>query len=141
MFLFRRNGVGCRARLRALRLLYGSFIEQNGPEARARRLLRDWLSPEQRAQFDAEGYFEVTGSHTGRRYRIYQASVSNVLEVDEQGQPKIGWCFVPERPLVAGDIMLAQKIALETDELAVLAVANRFYPNPIRLPGLLRRAY
>ncbi len=67
--------------------------------------------------------------------------MSNVLEVDEQGQPKIGWCFVPERPLVAGDIMLAQKIALETDELAVLAVANRFYPNPIRLPGLLRRAY
>ncbi|WP_246649579.1 hypothetical protein [Bradyrhizobium canariense] len=41
-------------------------------------------------------------------------------------QPKIGWCFVLERALVAGDVMLAQKIALETDEAAVLALANRF---------------
>ncbi|MGY4509340.1 hypothetical protein ACVIN2_002794 [Bradyrhizobium sp. USDA 3650] len=54
MFLFRRNGAGNRARLRALRLVYWSFIKQNGPEARAWRLLWDWLSPEQRAQFDAE---------------------------------------------------------------------------------------
>ncbi|MGL9621617.1 hypothetical protein QRQ56_26810 [Bradyrhizobium sp. U531] len=67
--------------------------------------------------------------------------MSNVVEIDENGQPKIGWCFVPERPLVTGDIMLAQKIALETDEMAVLAVANKFYPNPIRLPRLVRRAY
>jgi hypothetical protein len=26
------------------------------------------LSPDQRAEFDANGFFEVTGSHTGRRY-------------------------------------------------------------------------
>jgi hypothetical protein len=30
---------------------------------------------------------------------------------------------------VAGDVMLAQKIALETDELATLKVANRFTPR------------
>ncbi|MGR4932209.1 hypothetical protein ACIPUD_36210 [Bradyrhizobium sp. CAR08] len=65
MFLFRRDGVGSSARLRSLRSLDRSFIEQNGPEARARRLLRDWLSPDQRAQFDDERYFEVTGSHPG----------------------------------------------------------------------------
>jgi hypothetical protein len=33
---------------------------------------------------------------------------------------------------VPGDVMLAQKIALETDELAALAVANRFAPQPQR---------
>lgn len=77
------RGVGSSARLRALRSLYLTFIEQNGPEARAWRLLRDWLSPEQRAQFDAAGYFEVTGSHTGRRYQIHQGTMSNVLELDE----------------------------------------------------------
>jgi hypothetical protein len=33
---------------------------------------------------------------------------------------------VPKGHLVAGDIMLAQKIALETDERGALAVANRF---------------
>ncbi|UFW88360.1 hypothetical protein BjapCC829_07310 [Bradyrhizobium barranii] len=141
MFLFRRNGVGSCARLRALRSLYWSFIEQNGPEARARRLLRDWLSPDQRAQFDAEGYFDVTGSHTGRRYRIHQGTMSNVLELDEERQPKIGWCFVPERALAVGDMMLAQKIALETDEAAVLALAHRFSPRLPSLPREVRRAY
>lgn len=68
MFLFNRSDAN-DARLRALRELYRSFIEQNGPDARGRRLLREWLSPEQRTQFDADGYFEVTSSHTGRRYR------------------------------------------------------------------------
>lgn len=133
MFLFRRRGGVGSARLRAVRSLYLTFIEQNGPEARARRLLRNWLSPEQRAQFDGEGYFEVTGSHTGRRYRIYYGTVSNVVEVDASGQPAIGWCFLPERALAAGDVMLAQKIALETDEAAVLALAHKFSPRLSRL--------
>jgi hypothetical protein len=52
MFLFRRRDVNS-ARFRALRELYRSFTEQNGPDARSRHLLRDWLSPVQRAQFDA----------------------------------------------------------------------------------------
>jgi hypothetical protein len=43
----------------------------------------------------------------------------------------MGWCFVPKGSLVAGD--LAQKIALETNERAALAVANRFaVPVPRR---------
>ena len=37
-------------------------------------------------------------------------------------------CFAPDGYLVPGDVMLAQKIALETDELATLAVANRLAP-------------
>ncbi|MCP3397797.1 MULTISPECIES: hypothetical protein [unclassified Bradyrhizobium] len=140
MFLFRRNGAGS-ARLRAMRALYRSFIEENGPEARARRLLREWLSPEQRAQFDAEGFFDVTGSHTGRRYRIHPGTMSNVWELDEKMEPKTGWCFVPERPLGTCDVMLAQKIALETDEAAVIALANRVSPRPPSRPRMVRRAY
>ena len=38
----------------------------------------------------------------------------------------MGWCFVPNRHLVPGDVMLAQKIALETNERGALAVANKF---------------
>jgi hypothetical protein len=34
---------------------------------------------------------------------------------------------------VPGDVVLAQKIALETDERAALAMANKFTPNR-RLP-------
>ncbi|MGO4506322.1 hypothetical protein AB4Z51_04830 [Bradyrhizobium sp. 2TAF36] len=124
-----------------LRSLYLIFIEQNGPEARARRLLRDWLSPEQRAQFDAKNYCEVTGSHTGKRYRVHYGTVSNVVEVDASGQPATGWCFVPERALAAGDVMLTQKIALETDEAAVLTLAHRCSPRQPSLPRVVRRAY
>jgi hypothetical protein len=124
-----------------VRAFYRSFIEQNGPEARARRLLRDWLSPDQRAQFDAKGYFDVTGSHTGRRYRVHQGTMSNVWELDEKMELKTGLCFVPERPLAACDVMLAQKIALETNEAAVLAIAKSFSSRLPSRPRVVRRAY
>jgi hypothetical protein len=95
-------------------------------ELRGRKLLREWLSPEQLAQYDAHNYFEVTGCHTGMRYRINDDRGMNVYQLDEDGRPLVGWCFVPRDDLVAGDVMLAQKIALETDERGALAVANNF---------------
>ncbi|MET4121329.1 hypothetical protein ABIB90_007113 [Bradyrhizobium sp. JR4.1] len=42
---------------------------------------------------------------------------------------------------LGGDVMLAQKIALETDEAAVLALAHRFSPRLPSLPRVARRAY
>jgi hypothetical protein len=35
------------------------------------------------------------------------------------------WCFGPQGNLAVGDVMLAQKIALETMEVEALARANR----------------
>ena len=55
-------------------------------------------------------------------------SVANVQEIDFDGQSGGILCFAPEGYLVPGDVVLAQKIALETDELAALAVANRLAP-------------
>jgi hypothetical protein len=52
----------------------------------------------------------------------------NVHEMDDGGRPRAGWCFIPNIYLVAGDAMLAQKIALETDERGALAVAKQFSP-------------
>lgn len=98
-------------------------------ELRGRKLLREWLSPEQLAQYDAHNYFEVTGCHTGKRYRIRHGNGANIIELDDAALPRTGWCFVPRDPLVAGDVMLAQKIALETDERGALAVANNFTPR------------
>ena len=95
-------------------------------EARGLGLLKEWLSPEQFAQYDAKSYFEVTGCHSGKRYRISHGNSMNIHELDGAGHPCVGWCFVPKGHLVAGDIMLAQKIALEIDERGALAVANRF---------------
>jgi hypothetical protein len=89
-------------------------------------LLRSWLSPAQLAQFDSEHQFDVTGSATGKRYRIVDSVVQNVFELDANGNVAMGLCFVPRGNLPVGDVMLSQKIALETDELEVLRVANRF---------------
>ena len=96
-------------------------------EARGLELLKEWLSTEQFAQYDAKSYFEVTGCHSGKRYRISHGTSMNIHELDGSGRPRVGWCFAPKGYLVAGDVMLAQKIALETDERGALAVANRFF--------------
>jgi hypothetical protein len=119
-------------RFRAIRELYNIVRKSNFPEARGRRLLRRWLSAEQLAQFDARSFFDVIGCHTAKRYRIYYANVANVEEIDKVGRPIMRYCFIPKGGLVPGDVVLAQKIALETDELAALAVANRFAPQPQR---------
>jgi len=112
-----RNVLTWRERYRAM---------MDAREARGITLLQEWLSPMQRAQFDATKYFDVVGCDTGRRYRIHYGRVTNVHQIDEAGQPVRGWCFVPSGGLVAGDTMLVQKIALETNEQSTLAVANRF---------------
>jgi hypothetical protein len=105
------------------------YLRPNLREQRGLNLLREWLSQEQLAQYDAHGYFEVTGCHTGKRYRIRHGNGANIIELDDAAMPRTGWCFVPRDPLVAGDVMLAQKIALETDERGALAVANNFTPR------------
>jgi hypothetical protein len=129
MFLFRRSRAEARSRFRLLRALSRIFSSENSSEARGLRLLRNWLTPEQRAQFDAKRYFDVRGCNSGKQYRIHYGTTTNVHEIDAAGRPKVGWCFVPTGYLVAGDIMLAQKIALETNEFGALAVANKFLPK------------
>ena len=94
-------------------------------EERGVNLLREWLSPEQRAQFDAKRYFDVIGCDSGKRYRIHYGETTNVHEIGDDDLPSVGWCFMPEGSLAAGDVMLAQKIALENYEYGALAVANR----------------
>jgi hypothetical protein len=127
-----------------LRERYRVMTREHLREARGLTLLRDWLSTEQRAQFEWSRCFDVVGCYTGKRYRICYGTGTNVHEIDDAGRPLVGWCFVPSGHLVAGDVMLAQKIALETSELAAIAVANRFpvqIPNRTHPPAVPRRAY
>ena len=98
-------------------------------EARAIKLLKEWLSAQQLAQFNAHRHFDVIGCHSGKRYRIHFGTATNIHELDYAGRPQSVLCFVPNSPLAAGDVMLAQKIALETDEWSALAVAKRFAPS------------
>ena len=135
MFLFQRSLAAVRMRIHALRQLFRKALAENTSDARGLRLMRRWLSPDQRAEFDDKGTFEVVGCNSGKRYRIYRGAAQNVFEIDDAGQPKVCLCFMPSGELVAGDVMLAQKIALETNENGALAVANRF----LRLSRAIRR--
>ena len=122
----RRLVAGCFQLARGFREWY---LRPSTREQRGLKLLREWLSQEQLAKYDTHKYFEVIGCHTGKRYRIYHGNGANIIELNEAGLPRTGWCFVPNEHLVAGDVMLAQKIALETNERGALAVANRFTPR------------
>lgn len=108
---------------------YRELGHENDSEARGLRLLREWLSPVQLAQYDTHRYFDVIGCHSGKRYRIRHGTATNIHELDDAGDPTAGWCFAPRDYLVAGDVMLAQKIALETNERGALAVAKNFAPR------------
>jgi hypothetical protein len=128
MFSFRRPTSAGRLRADMVRQLFRKFSAEHTREARGLRLLRDWLTPMQRKQLETKGYFDVVGCDSGKKYRIYRGTMTNVHEIDDRGRRK-AWCFVPLGFLAAGDVMLAQKIALETSESTALAVANRFVPK------------
>jgi hypothetical protein len=93
-------------------------------------LLRSWLTPEQAKLWDSEEEFDVIGCHTGRRYRIKCGTAMNIHQLDSAGRIVMQWCFAPEGKLVIGDVLLAQKIALETMESQVLSLANTQASRP-----------
>ena len=87
------------------------------------------LSRAQREQFARHRYFEVVGSESGARYRIRYGQMLNVDRLDVNGSRVLALCFVPRGYLPVGDIMLAQKIALELFESDALRVAHM---SPLR---------
>jgi hypothetical protein len=114
-----------------LGLLTGLAICSRGREDRSRAeekgiaLLRTWLTPEQAKQWDSHKRFDVIGSDTGTRYRVKYGAAMNIDELNSDGKVVAQWCFGPQGNLVVCDVMLAQKVALETMELEALRRANR----------------
>ncbi len=108
--------------------LFGFFdLSRNRREARERsfELLKSWLSSEQRADFEAGGSFQVRGSVTGRTYVITDGAMPfNIVELGADGSRRAKHCVVPRGAAAPGDVMLAQKIWLETDEEGTMAIAN-----------------
>jgi hypothetical protein len=105
------------------------FVDEGSTAAHERgiRLLKENLSPAQRQQYDKHAYFEVTGGKTGKRYRIRYGRSMNIDQLDKNGRRVCGWCFFPHGNLVTGDVMLAQKLALELFESEALKVANKMW--------------
>jgi hypothetical protein len=115
------------------------FSEEHRPsqlrsEERSQDLLHQWLSPDQAEQYDRYQLFEVVGSNTGTRYRIRYGTTMNIEELAADGCVARRWCFAPEGALAIGDVMLAQKVALETFELDALAIANHDGPQAAGFP-------
>lgn len=118
-----------RLRLRLGRHLFG----RSNPFNRGLQLLLENLSPDQRGEFLRRGYFHVVGGRTQRLYRISKGRQVNVHQLDDHNRKICIWCFYPKGNLVEGDVMLAQKLALELFEDEALAVANRLsnYCEPL----------
>ena len=117
----------------ALLRIFGVVAATPEAEARGLRLLRENLSPAQREQEEKYGCFDVRGGDTGRHYRIKHGFQLNVQLLDNKGRTKAVLCFVPAGNLVAGDVMLAQKLALELFESETLKIANKFSVNQLDL--------
>ena len=92
-------------------------------------LLKANLTASQLNDFLTYRCFDVVGGVSGRTYRIRLAGAMNVEEIDEKGRRLGRLCFFPEGTLVDGDVMLAQKVALEAFETETLAVANKYPPG------------
>ena len=120
------TGLAMLLALRHLRHAKSISARETERIIRGLTLLKSWLSPAQLHSYEKFGYFDVTGSDSGTVYRIHHGQQANVEELDRDGETSCAWCFVPRGDLVAGDVMLAQKIALENDERAAMAVAVKF---------------
>ena len=113
-----------RRTLRALQ--NGALRKRMTPERRGVDLLLANLTPEQRRQYRRERNFDVVGGQSGTRYRLWHCFQQNIEELDGNGRRRWVWCFHPRETLVLGDVLLAQKTALELFENEAIRIAHGY---------------
>lgn len=97
--------------------------QRQAASVRARALLEDFLSAEQKAELE-QGYFHVVGSR-GRRYRIRaQGQAGNVELLRPDGGLQARLCAHPRNHLPDADAWLVQMIELRHNEDNFLRTAN-----------------
>jgi hypothetical protein len=94
------------------------------PEQRGVALLLANVTPRQRRQYMRHRHFDVIGGVSGTHYRLWHCFQQNVEELDQDGRRRWIWCFHPRETLVVGDVLLAQKTALELFEPEAIKVAH-----------------
>jgi hypothetical protein len=102
-------------------------------DERAKQLLLDHLSEEQKKTFEKDGWFECVGNKTKKVYRIHNYRNINTL----QGKTK--YCLVQKSTVPLPDQLLTEKMLIENDEDKFLKVANRFDSEPTTITGDLSR--
>jgi hypothetical protein len=118
----RKTASKCLVAVSLLSIAGWSVANRRGLE-----LLKANLTTAQLNDFMTYRRFDVVGGVSGRVYRIRYAGTMNVKELDRNGRCVRRLCFYPEG-LVHGDIVLAQKAALEAFETETLAIANKYPP-------------
>jgi hypothetical protein len=105
------------------------YVSGRDAHLQSMQLLRENLSPAQRGQLELFGYFEVIGGDTGKRYRIHLGRQMNVEVRNKKGDRARTLCFMPTGYLPTGDMVLAQKLALELYETEAVQIANVAVPG------------
>jgi hypothetical protein len=109
--------------------------QRSAARARARVLLDEFLTEEQKAELEHHGRFHVIGSR-GRRYCIRATGQSgNVDLLSDRGEVQATLCAHPRGSLPDGDAWLMQMMEIRHDEDQFLRVAN---VHRGRLPALAR---
>lgn len=107
-------------------------------QKKARDLLISFLTPEQRTEFEAKGWFSVVGK-SGRRYRVRRGTVANIdMAVNDNIVP-VRLCVHPGTSMPVEDVMLSQLLHLQHDDMALVNKANH-HPGAHGDTGWLRRA-
>jgi hypothetical protein len=101
---------------------------------RSMQFLLGNLTARQRDQFLKHDFFEVRGGDTGTTYRIKRGAQFNIEELDSRGRRLSILCFRPEGLLPVGDVMLAQKLALELYETHALEIGHAMHVPHSSLP-------
>ena len=102
-------------------------LPDEAAEAKAKVLLERALTPQQRRDLLAERYFYVKGKRF--TYLIREGHSSNVDQLDAAGLVICRLCALPLGRVPVYDVMLAQKLWIETDENMFLKKAE---PHPLR---------
>lgn len=90
-------------------------------QRKAWSLLKSNLSPEQTLELDSKEHFHLHVA--GERYRIQKGSHGNVQLLNPDGTVKRQFCIQPA-DVPVGDIMLAQKLLLESNVREFYRIAN-----------------
>lgn len=99
--------------------------ERKLAEKKAKALLTSKLDKKQLSDFKEKESFVVTGSNGGR-YLITKGISGNVCAITKRGKEKARYCFHPVGDLPVYDVMLSQKLMLETKEKEAIEVANKY---------------
>lgn len=94
-----------------------------GAAVRAMDLLYSCLNDEQREMLRAHKKFRVV-SNKLNIFEICEGKTHNIYKLDMQGKRVENWCVLPQGELAMGDVLLAQKVWLETDEADTAKFAN-----------------